>query len=194
MVAACETSGSVADGEVAWFWRPMVGVKVLMESRGAQPGCEARHQRTDGVNNSNGPRGEHEGSRKTIAWGMPGDSGASAVNTGVHPYSTLCAHQAAGALGTRHPPRPLFDEREGFKAKSRAIHAAELRGMSAVLRDRAAPSDVIVRESGRSSIPETSAMKWIGRGGLDSAMTVSDGSAICRHRTRASDEPIQFLL
>jgi len=63
----------------------MVGVKVLMESRGAQPGCEARHFRTDGVNTSNGPREEHEGSRKTIAWGMPGDSGASAVNTGVHP-------------------------------------------------------------------------------------------------------------
>ena len=56
MIVVCETSGSVADGEVAWFWRPMVGVKVLMQSRGAQPGCEARHFRTDGVNNSNGPR------------------------------------------------------------------------------------------------------------------------------------------
>ena len=37
-------------------------------------------------------------------------SGASAVKTGVHTQLTHCAHQAAGALGTRHSPRPLFDE------------------------------------------------------------------------------------
>jgi len=47
----------------------MVGVKVQMEWRGAQPGCEALLQRAGGVNKSNGPREEREGSRKTIAWG-----------------------------------------------------------------------------------------------------------------------------
>jgi len=88
----CETNGGVADGKVAWFWRPMVGVKVLMESRGARPGCEARHFRTDGVNTANGPREEREGHRKTTAWGMPGDSGASAVNTGVHSHYSHYAH------------------------------------------------------------------------------------------------------
>ena len=46
---------------------------------------------------------------KTIAWGMPDVSGASAVNTRVH-TKLPSAHEAAGALGTRHSPRPLFFE------------------------------------------------------------------------------------
>jgi hypothetical protein len=46
-------------------------------------------------------------SRKTIAWGMPDDSGASAVNTRVLTYYPS-ACEAAGALGTRHSPRPRY--------------------------------------------------------------------------------------
>ena len=34
-------------------------------------------------------------------------SGATAVNTRVHFCTTHFAHEAAGALGTRHSPRPL---------------------------------------------------------------------------------------
>ena len=52
------TTGADADGEVVWFWRPRVGVKVSMASRGARPGCEALLQRTDGVKTANGPREE----------------------------------------------------------------------------------------------------------------------------------------
>ena len=77
--------------------------------RGARPGWEARQQRTDGVNTANGPRGEREGHRKTIAWGMPDVSGASAVNTCVLVFLlSHTAHRAAGASSTRHSPRPWF--------------------------------------------------------------------------------------
>jgi hypothetical protein len=53
---------------------------------------------------------------------MPGDFGATAVNTRVHSTTTF-AHEAAGALRTRHPPRPLFKGVE-FPAKARARRAA----------------------------------------------------------------------
>ena len=52
------TTGADADGEVVWFWRPRVGVKVSIASRGARPGFEALLQRTDGVKTANGPREE----------------------------------------------------------------------------------------------------------------------------------------
>jgi hypothetical protein len=47
--------------------------------------------------------------------------------------------------------------------------------MSVVARDGTTSSIVIVRESGRSSIQETPAMKWIGRGVLDPRMRGDDG-------------------
>ena len=37
---ACETSGSVADGEAVWFWRPMVGVKLRTDH--AEPNRAAK--------------------------------------------------------------------------------------------------------------------------------------------------------
>jgi len=64
-------------------------------------------------------------------------------------------------------PRALSAEGEGFKARSRAHCAAELRSMFAIARDDAAFSTVIVRESGRSSIPEMALMSSIKRGVLD---------------------------
>ena len=48
---------------------------------------------------------------------MPDVSGASAVNTGVHTSLLHCAHQAAGALGTRHSPRPLRCRAAEFPGK-----------------------------------------------------------------------------
>jgi hypothetical protein len=105
---------AVADGEAVWFWRPNAGAKfATTPTRRADDGGTA------------GPREEREISRKTIAWGMPDVSGASAVNTGVHTQLTLCAHQAAGALGTRHSPRPLFF-RGTRRAAARGLHG--LRG------------------------------------------------------------------
>ena len=44
-----------------------------------------------------------------------------------------------------------------------AHHAEKRTSMSVIARGDTAPSTVIVRESGRSSIPETPAKKWIGR-------------------------------
>jgi hypothetical protein len=54
-------------------------------------------------------RGERGISRKPLRAGMPGDSGATAVNTRVH-FPHLCAHEAVGALGIRHSPRPFGAE------------------------------------------------------------------------------------
>jgi len=129
----------------------------------------------DGVNKAIGPRGERGRSRKTIAWGMPDDSGASAVNTGVHPFTTLCAHQAVGASSTRHPPRPLFQRAIEFLPSSRAHRAAECESMF-VMRMFVSPcafhalSAVIVRLDRTIQYSGTPAMKRIGRGVLDARL------------------------
>jgi hypothetical protein len=62
----------------------------------------------DGVNKAIGPRGERGRSRKTIAWGMPDVFRCLRCEDWCAYSTPLCAHQAAGALGTRHSPRPLF--------------------------------------------------------------------------------------
>ena len=98
-----ETSAFVADGEAVWFWRPEAGVKFARRQRVARMTGQQ----------SGGPRGERGVSRKTIAWGMPDVSGASAVNTHAH-TKLLSAHEAAGALGTRHSPRPLLTRATRF--------------------------------------------------------------------------------
>jgi len=68
-----------------------------------------------------GRRGEREVSRKTIACGNAGCSGGPVVTTLVCllPF----AREAAGALGTRHSPRPLISGRTVL-AKPRAHRAA----------------------------------------------------------------------
>ena len=75
-----------------WFWRPYAGVKFARTPT---------RRADDGVNKAIGPRGERGVSCKTIAWGMPDDSGASAVNTGVHihyhyAHTRLRVHWAPG--------------------------------------------------------------------------------------------------
>jgi hypothetical protein len=57
---------------------------------------------------------------------MPDVIGDLAVNTRVH-LPLLLAHEAAGAPGTRHSPRPLFFGRT-LMAKARAMCAARTRG------------------------------------------------------------------
>ena len=102
----------VADGEAVWFWRPNAGAKfATTPTRRADDGGTA------------GPREEREISRKTIAWGMPDVSGASAVNTRVHTslppaHSRLRVHWAPGI------PRALSDRRAFRICKARAHHAA----------------------------------------------------------------------
>src|ERR1700722_8093503 len=53
------------------------------------------------------PRGEHEGSRKTTAQGMPDDSVVPVVTNSC---AFLLAREAAGARRTRHSLRPLYSE------------------------------------------------------------------------------------
>ena len=52
-----------ADGKIVWSWHPDAGVKFALRSAG-----DAKEP---------GRRGEHDISRKTIARGMPGDSGVT---------------------------------------------------------------------------------------------------------------------
>jgi hypothetical protein len=59
-----------------------------------------------------GHRGERDISRKTIARGMPGDSGVTVVTTLVCYLHT--AHEATGASGARHSLRPLISESGTF--------------------------------------------------------------------------------
>jgi hypothetical protein len=82
------------------------------------------------VSNKHGHRGEHEVSRKTIARGMPGNSGVTVVTN-----SCVCffTHEAAGALGIRHSLRPLLSRGANGSCKTsgasrRGIANARLKG------------------------------------------------------------------
>src|SRR2546421_8194350 len=72
----------------------------------------------DGVKQA-GHRGEHEGNRKTIARGMPGDFRCDRGDY-ARVLTSLIAREASGALGTRHSLRPLFSKGECFCKNSDA--------------------------------------------------------------------------
>jgi len=61
-----------------------------------------------------GHQGERAISRKTIARGMPGDSGVTVVTNACAFYT---AHAAAGAPSARHSLRPLMSEGGIFQEK-----------------------------------------------------------------------------
>jgi hypothetical protein len=70
-------------------------------------------------------RGEHEGNRKTIARGMPGDSGVTVVTTtGEHLYpflpTRLRAHRAPGI------PCALYLEGKEFSSKTSGAASREI--------------------------------------------------------------------
>src|SRR5260370_42541502 len=90
---ASRTNDAEAYGQVVSFWRPNAGVKSAIRSAG------------DGVNKP-GHRGEREVSRKTIARGMPGETGVTVVTMLV--CFIYFAREAAGALSARHSLRPLL--------------------------------------------------------------------------------------
>jgi hypothetical protein len=107
-------------------------------------------------------------------------SGASAVNTRAQ-LSLPSAYGAAGALGARYSPRPLskganvicnLGRNPCRGAKKHVSHRVAKATYS-----KKAFSTVIVRESGRSSIPEASAMESTGRGVLDTRFRGHDGGA-----------------
>src|ERR1700730_7255778 len=115
-----------------------------------------------------GPRGERDISRKTIAWGMPDVSGASAVNTRVHTPTTKRT-RGCGCIG--HPAFPAPSPAKRY-ARLRAHRAARARSYvwQKNLGSRKKISVVVARACGRSSIPETSMMEPRGRGVMDPRM------------------------
>jgi len=69
------------------------------------------------VSNKPGHRGEREVSRKTIARGMPGETGVTVVTMLVCLFYFAC--EAAGASSARHSLRPLISESGTFWQTSR---------------------------------------------------------------------------
>ena len=107
------TNGADADGEVVWSWHPDAGAKLATMLRIALATVARKP----------GHRGERAISRKTIARGMPGDSGVTVVTTLVCLFYFAC--EAAGASSARHSLRPLKSEGGNFKAKLGCIAPRE---------------------------------------------------------------------
>ena len=134
----------VADGEAVWFWRPEAGVKFARTPT---------RRADDGVN-------------KAV---VPGESAEQTVK----PLRGECrmfrclrceylcayslphsAHRAAGALGTRHSPRPLLS-RDTTTASTRGKH--RLRAQSLVGRPKESnhvAMIVLPREPGQRELME----------------------------------------
>jgi hypothetical protein len=101
-------------------------------------------------------RGEHEVSRKTIAQGMS-ECFRCPVGS-CAPNAQFLAHETAGAARTRHSLRPLFSRRDNEFGNNSGKTCRE---------NADAHSIVIVREGGRSSIPEAAVIEPRGLGVLD---------------------------
>src|SRR5258707_15307397 len=95
------------------------------------------------VANKPGHRGEHEATVKTIARGMPGDSGVTVVTNARVYYTTRAA---AGASGARHSLRPLIFSGQDVQDKTRAKHAA--RSRSHIQRSRVGSKTGAARSAG----------------------------------------------
>src|SRR5215207_10705028 len=85
-----------AYGEVVWSWR---------RDRGVYPARLVAGLAT--VTKNAAHRGEHEGNRKTIAWGKPGCLGCTCL---IRVRCFFFARGAAGAVSARLSLRPLHGE------------------------------------------------------------------------------------
>ena len=79
------------------------------------------------MSNKPGHRGEREVSRKTIARGMPGETGVTVVTMLVCLFYFAC--EAAGASSARHSLRPLISEDGMFRIKLGRIAPRECGGV-----------------------------------------------------------------
>ena len=151
-----------AYGKTVWSWHPWL---VSSWRRFAKPN---RAMRT--VNSSATEargirlRGELGISRKTIAQGMPGCSGCTCM--------LVCAFLSASCTRdrgcSRHPAFPApSDSQEGTSKQASGATRREIVVSHSV---------VIVREGGRSSIPETPMIEPISRGVLDHPPFAGDDS------------------
>jgi hypothetical protein len=134
------TNDAKAYGEVVWSWRPDAGAKL----------CGMIHKATGA--RKPGPRGERDISRKTIAWGMPDVSGASAVNTRVHTPTTKRT-RGCGCIGHPAFPAPSDLQKAG---NSRSNLARNMR------RDRETAFSVIARSTCDEAIHS-----FFGAAGMD---------------------------
>jgi hypothetical protein len=99
--ARCDGRGSVADERRRRGRRS----RVVLAPRRWRQVCGG-NSADDGDNKARSPGRARRKSLKPLRAGMPGDAGGPVVATLV--CHQLFAHEAAGAAGTRHSPRPLF--------------------------------------------------------------------------------------
>src|SRR6202011_5825753 len=98
---------------------------------------------------------------KTIACGNAGCSGATVVTTLVCYLHT--AHEAAGATGTRHSPRPLFSKGASFMPNSGASRREAEKPRLTSSRGATCPPWLNQRRRKRRR-PELSCRRWMLRG------------------------------
>jgi hypothetical protein len=104
-----------------WSWHPLL-VLSLAEARSARPGFERAIQSVMRRWQKEFVTGEStKETVKTIAWGMPDVSGASAVNTRVH-TSTTERTRGCGCIGHPAFPAPSFVMRATNEASPRGEH------------------------------------------------------------------------
>jgi hypothetical protein len=102
-------------------------VSSLAEAKSAQPGADQPYPPGDGGKRARSPGRARSKLLKPLRAGMLGDSSELVVTTAGVALYPIPAHQAAGALGARHSPRPLFDGRNVQEQTSREKHAARSR-------------------------------------------------------------------
>jgi hypothetical protein len=138
--------------------------RVVLTPRRRRQAC-GRYPAGDGGKKARSPGRARSKPLKPLRAGMPGDSGVTAVNTRVH-LPLLCAHEAAGALGARHSPRPLLTVAPRLWAAvpgiARAHRAARRRGMFAVVRLLGARGRATAVQAGRLSLPASPSAKADG--------------------------------
>jgi hypothetical protein len=115
-----QTNGAEAYGEVVWSWHPLLMLS-LAEARSAQPGVGCAIQFVRRRWQKEFVTGESaKETVKTIAWGMPDVSGASAVNTGVHTHYPQRT-PGCGCIGHPAFPAPsVFKGRNEFAKLGRS--------------------------------------------------------------------------
>jgi hypothetical protein len=130
-----------ADGEVVWFWHPLLVLnsRRLVGPTGLRQPFNPRMTVTRRIRR----RGEHEGNRKTIARGMPGDFGCDRGDYArvLHLIShmRLRVHWAPGI------PCALYS-RGTLSYKSRAHRAAGMRvvcGVDVIARSKATKQSIV---------------------------------------------------
>ena len=101
--AARRTSDVFADGEVVWFWHPLLMLSSA-EAYSAQPGVRCAIQSAGRRwQKKNSSPGRARISRKAIAQGRPDDPATPVVLP-----RAFCCTRTAGGAGTRSSLRPLL--------------------------------------------------------------------------------------